>query len=125
MHIYCVPWCHANANAGIVVASLNLVALIVHFCVDKFVVNQSPWDHAYIRDFVSFIISSITILVIAIPEGLPVAVMVSLAYSVKVRHFRRYVLRASSAVPLVASVRVSVCLSVRTKTEKLLIRNLM
>jgi len=70
---------------GIVVAVLNLVALILHFCIDKFVVNQLPWDHAYIQDFVSFIIISITILVIAIPEGLPVAVMVSLAYSVKVR----------------------------------------
>ena len=73
---------------GIIVAVLNLVALVVHFCVDKFIVNQLPWDHAYIQDFVSFVIISITILVIAIPEGLPVAVMVSLAYSVKVRSSR-------------------------------------
>jgi len=71
-------------RTGIVVAVLNLLALILHFCIDKFVVNRLPWDHAYIQDFVSFVIISITILVIAIPEGLPVAVMVSLAYSVKV-----------------------------------------
>ena len=73
-------------STGIVVAVLNLTALVLHFCVDKFVVHGLPWDHAYIRDFVSFVIISITILVVAIPEGLPVAVMVSLAYSVKVRH---------------------------------------
>ena len=73
-------------------AVLNLVALVLHFCIDKFVVNRLPWDHAYIRDLVSFVIISITILVVAIPEGLPVAVMVSLAYSVKVRFLpgRRY-----------------------------------
>jgi len=83
------PWsitCNwALTRVGIVVAVLNMVALVLHFCIDKFVVNRLPWDHAYIRDFVSFVIISITILVVAIPEGLPVAVMVSLAYSVKVR----------------------------------------
>jgi len=72
-------------RAGIAIAALNLVALVLHFSVDTFVVRRLAWDHAYIRDFVSFVVVSITILVVAIPEGLPVAVMLSLAYSVKVR----------------------------------------
>jgi len=72
-------------RAGIAIAALNLVALVLHFSVDTFVVRRLAWDHAYVRDFVSFVVVSITILVVAIPEGLPVAVMLSLAYSVKVR----------------------------------------
>jgi len=72
-------------RAGIAIAVLNLVALVLHFSVDTFVARRLAWDHAYIRDFVSFVVVSITILVVAIPEGLPVAVMLSLAYSVKVR----------------------------------------
>jgi len=89
------------------VAVLNLMALILHFCIDKFVINRLPWDHAYIRDFVSFVIISITILVIAIPEGLPVAVMVSLAYSVKVRLSSRLVngIDASRALPRYDTIR--------------------
>jgi len=72
-------------RAGIAIAALNLVALVLHFSVDTFVVRRLAWDHAYVRDFVSFVVVSITILVVAIPEGLPVAIMLSLAYSVKVR----------------------------------------
>ena len=70
-------------------ALLNLIVLIMQFCIDKFAVQRLPWNSAYLRNFVDFIIASITILVIAIPEGLPVAVMVSLAYSVKVGLYYR------------------------------------
>lgn len=69
---------------GMVIAAINLAVLILHFCLETFAIQHLPWDTVYIQDFVSFIITSITILVIAVPEGLPVAVMVSLAYSVKV-----------------------------------------
>ena len=67
-------------------AVINLLVLITRFCVEMFAVKQLPWNNAYFRQLVDFVIASITILVIAIPEGLPVAVMVSLAYSVKVSH---------------------------------------
>ena len=39
---------------------------------------------AYINNFVKFLIIGITVLVVAVPEGLPLAVTLSLAYSVKV-----------------------------------------
>ena len=96
------------AHAGIVVAGLNLVALIVHFCVDKFIINQLPWDDAYIRNFGSFIIISIAILVIAVPQALPLAVnpyVLSLTYSVKVRSSDD---RLCGTVSLAASVRLTV-----------------
>ena len=39
----------------------------------------------YIQDFVHFFIIAITVLVVAVPEGLPLAVTISLAYAVRVR----------------------------------------
>jgi len=72
-------------SIGLTVAVVNFLALIIPFCIDKFAIRGLPWDHVYMQDFVSFLISAITILVISVLEGLPVAVMVSLAYSVKVR----------------------------------------
>lgn len=40
----------------------------------------------YIQYFVKFFIIGVTVLVVAVPEGLPLAVTISLAYSVKVKH---------------------------------------
>lgn len=37
----------------------------------------------YLKDWISYFIIGVTIVVVAVPEGLPLAVMISLAYSVK------------------------------------------
>lgn len=41
----------------------------------------------YIQYFVKFFIIGVTVLVVAVPEGLPLAVTISLAYSVKVNKY--------------------------------------
>ena len=41
------------------------------------------WSMYYINFYVKFIIIGVTVLVVAVPEGLPLAVTLSLAYSVK------------------------------------------
>ena len=42
-----------------------------------------PWMKNHLNDFLSFIITAITIIVVVIPEGLPLAVTLSLAFSVR------------------------------------------
>ena len=37
----------------------------------------------YLQDWIRYFIIGVTIVVVAVPEGLPLAVMISLAYSVK------------------------------------------
>lgn len=39
----------------------------------------------YMQYFVKFVIIGVTVLVVAVPEGLPLAVTLALAYSVKVQ----------------------------------------
>ena len=41
----------------------------------------------YINFYVKFLIIGVTVLVVAVPEGLPLAVTISLAYSVKVKDY--------------------------------------
>jgi len=73
-----------NIDLGLAAALATLVALILRFCIERFVIHNLPWKRDYVQDFVSYIVISITIIVVAIPEGLPLAVLISLAYSVKV-----------------------------------------
>lgn len=66
-------------------AGLTVIILMVRFCITKFGVEGKSWDNYYIQYFVKHIIIGVTVLVVAVPEGLPLAVTLSLAYSVKVR----------------------------------------
>ena len=70
-------------------SGVTVVILITLFVVDTFWVQGLPWVSecvpVYIQFFVKFFIIGVTVLVVAVPEGLPLAVTISLAYSVKVR----------------------------------------
>uniref|UniRef100_A0A665VZ95 Calcium-transporting ATPase n=1 Tax=Echeneis naucrates TaxID=173247 RepID=A0A665VZ95_ECHNA len=74
-------------KAGLVMSAITVIILVVLFVVDTFWIQNLPWDKActpiYIQFFVKFFIIGVTVLVVAVPEGLPLAVTISLAYSVK------------------------------------------
>jgi Ca2+ transporting ATPase len=70
--------------AGSTIAVLTVVILIIQFCVSTFVIQAKPWRNTYAGDLVRHLIIGVTVLVVAVPEGLPLAVTLSLAYSVKV-----------------------------------------
>lgn len=69
--------------AGSTIAILTVIILISQFCVRNFVIQEKEWNPIYFREFVRFFIVGVTVLVVAVPEGLPLAVTLSLAYSVK------------------------------------------
>uniref|UniRef100_A0AAY4DZW3 Calcium-transporting ATPase n=1 Tax=Denticeps clupeoides TaxID=299321 RepID=A0AAY4DZW3_9TELE len=74
-------------KAGLIMSALTVIILILYFVIDTFGVQQRPWlkecTPIYIQYFVKFFIIGVTVLVVAVPEGLPLAVTISLAYSVK------------------------------------------
>jgi len=70
--------------AGTVVAVVTVVMLMVRFTIQEFVVLQRPWTLGYMHHYVRFFIIGVTVLVVAVPEGLPLAVTLALAYSVRV-----------------------------------------
>ncbi|XP_048111414.1 plasma membrane calcium-transporting ATPase 4 isoform X4 [Alosa alosa] len=74
-------------KAGLIMSALVVVILILYFVIDTFAVQGLSWTKEctpiYIQFFVKFFIIGVTVLVVAVPEGLPLAVTISLAYSVK------------------------------------------
>ncbi|KAL4712465.1 hypothetical protein ACJJTC_007481 [Scirpophaga incertulas] len=69
--------------AGSTIAVLTVIILVIQFCVHTFVIEQKPWRAVYVNNLVKHLIIGVTVLVVAVPEGLPLAVTLSLAYSVK------------------------------------------
>ncbi|KAL8009497.1 putative P-type ATPase, HAD-like superfamily [Plasmopara halstedii] len=68
---------------GTLVALLVFIIMSIRFSIDTFGRDDKPWKSGYISDYLNFFIIAITVLVVAIPEGLPLAVTIALAYSVK------------------------------------------
>nr|XP_032524979.1 plasma membrane calcium-transporting ATPase 3 isoform X8 [Danaus plexippus plexippus] len=69
--------------AGSTIAVLTVIILVIQFCVQTFVIEGREWKATYINNLVKHLIIGVTVLVVAVPEGLPLAVTLSLAYSVK------------------------------------------
>lgn len=69
--------------AGSTIAVLTVAILVIQFYVRTFVIKGESWKSTYFNDLVKHFIIGVTVLVVAVPEGLPLAVTLSLAYSVK------------------------------------------
>ncbi|CAF1073719.1 unnamed protein product [Adineta ricciae] len=69
--------------AGMTIAILTVMVLLVRFSIEEFIQRREKWSNKYWSRFVRYLITGITVLVVAVPEGLPLAVTISLAYAVK------------------------------------------
>lgn len=61
--------------------------LVLRLVIIEFGVKHKPWTNEYIKYMLSYLINAITVIVVAVPEGLPLAVTIALAYSVTVNLF--------------------------------------
>ena len=69
--------------AGTIIAILTVLTLAVRYTLETFILSYSEWKMDYLNEYVRFFILGVTIIVVAVPEGLPLAVTLSLAFSVK------------------------------------------
>ncbi|GAB6019398.1 Plasma membrane calcium-transporting ATPase 3, variant 3 [Chamberlinius hualienensis] len=69
--------------AGSFIAVLTVVILVLRFSITHYVVGKEKWKVEHGQSLVKFFIIGVTVLVVAVPEGLPLAVTLALAYSVK------------------------------------------
>ncbi|GAA6083643.1 plasma membrane calcium-transporting ATPase 3a isoform X1, partial [Tachysurus ichikawai] len=74
-------------KAGLVMSAITVIILMLYFVIKTFIIQGRSWlpdcTPIYVQYFVKFFIIGVTVLVVAVPEGLPLAVTISLAYSVK------------------------------------------
>ena len=75
--------------SGCTIAVFTTLTLIIRFCIVNYGIEKKDWEVKHLSKFVDFFIIGVTVLVVAVPEGLPLAVTISLAYSVKVRQESR------------------------------------
>lgn len=65
---------------GLGVAAVVFVVLIIYWIIDQ-VQDGFEWEH--LTEILQFFIIAVTIVVVAVPEGLPLAVTIALAFSMK------------------------------------------
>jgi Ca2+ transporting ATPase len=70
---------------GMIAATITVLVLFIRFFVEQGIkgFNWSGEIGHYLQSWFEYIIIGVTIVVVAVPEGLPLAVMISLAYSVR------------------------------------------
>lgn len=69
-------------KVGLGAAVFAMLAMVSRFTYYTFLVDGNSWDWMYLHNYLNFFITAVTIVVVAVPEGLPLAVTISLAYSV-------------------------------------------
>ncbi|XP_067928988.1 plasma membrane calcium-transporting ATPase 2-like [Watersipora subatra] len=81
--------------AGTFIAILTVLVLTIRWAVEEFSGPDAvKWDTGvHLKDLVDFCIIGVTVLVVAVPEGLPLAVTLSLAYSVRKMMFDNNLVR--------------------------------
>ena len=70
--------------AGTAAAVLCVLVLVLKFAIEDFGIDRRSWNKSTdFAELLHFVIIGITVLVVAVPEGLPLAVTIALAFSVK------------------------------------------
>jgi len=67
---------------GMYVAILTFIAIVVVTMIKTFKEDDREFDMDFVSDVCNGLVIAITVVVVAVPEGLPLAVTISLAYSV-------------------------------------------
>ena len=65
---------------GMIAACLTFIALVLGWIVVRI---RDGWSWVACKDILTYLIDALTIIVVAVPEGLPLAVTISLAYSMR------------------------------------------
>jgi magnesium-transporting ATPase (P-type) len=68
---------------GFAAGAVCTVGAAIDFTYTTFVTNGASWDISYLAQYVRFLINGTAIVVVAVPEGLPLAVTLALAVSVQ------------------------------------------
>ena len=66
---------------GLISAIIIVIVLIIRFGIERGI--NKDWENKHLGELLNYFIIGITVVVVAIPEGLPLAVTLSLAYSTK------------------------------------------
>lgn len=64
-------------------AFFTFLILVIRMSIEEFLIKNRQWSNLYIKYIISYLIQGITVIVVAVPEGLPLAVTLALAFAVR------------------------------------------
>jgi Ca2+ transporting ATPase len=68
---------------GMISSFFVFLILVARMFINEFLVNKKVWNSIYIKFIISYLIQAITVVVVAVPEGLPLAVALALSFAVQ------------------------------------------
>ena len=68
---------------GMAAGVLCIVILMAKFSIEQYAIRKRHWMSRDATSLLNFFVIGITVLVVAVPEGLPLAITIALAYSIK------------------------------------------
>jgi len=71
-------------TSGISAATLTFIILITRLLIEELGIKKKAWTNTYVKYIIDYLIQAITVIVVAVPEGLPLAVTLALAFAVQV-----------------------------------------
>ncbi|TMW67019.1 hypothetical protein Poli38472_012135 [Pythium oligandrum] len=71
------------SKVGAFLALFVFSFLSIKFSIQVFVQDDAAWDSAFVTNYLSYFVLAMTILVVSVPEGLPLAVVIALTYAVR------------------------------------------
>ncbi|CAF0846707.1 unnamed protein product [Brachionus calyciflorus] len=68
---------------GMLSAFCTFIILVIRMSIEEFIIKGRQWSNIYIKYIIAYLIQGITVIVVAVPEGLPLAVTLALAFAVR------------------------------------------
>lgn len=72
-------------SLGMTAAVLTFLILLFRLLIEELAIKKKSWSNSNIKYILSYFIQGITVIVVAVPEGLPLAVTLALAFAVQVK----------------------------------------
>jgi magnesium-transporting ATPase (P-type) len=71
------------SSGGLVFSTCIVIMMIARFCLKTYSLDGEPFEGYHFNYYVYYFIVGVTLLVVAVPEGLPLAITLSFAYSTR------------------------------------------
>lgn len=69
---------------GMIAAAFTFLILCIRLFVEELAIKKLPWTNTYFKYILSYLVQGVTVVVVAVPEGLPLAVALALSFAVRV-----------------------------------------
>lgn len=102
---------------GIILGVVAMVIIMIRFSVQTYAIDKQEHDPSHWVEYVKAIIIGVVVIIIAEPEGLSLAVAVSLAHCIQQMHSSKIFVRNVDAVEMMGNVTTICCSKTGVLTE--------